>query len=86
MTNQTKTPAFQTLWCRRRYIPSRSTVVYLTLYRGSEQSRVGSTIPEITISAGSPGKTLSDTTWPPGWIPATAPDNHTSATPTPASP
>ena len=38
----------------------------------------GYQILEITISAGSPanGKTLGDTTWPPGWIPVTILDNH----------
>jgi chloride channel protein, CIC family len=45
----------------------------------------GYQILEITISAGSPanGKTLGDTTWPPGWIPVTILDNHTLRDPDP---
>ena len=45
----------------------------------------GYQILEITISAGSPanGKTLGDTSWPPGWIPVTILDNHTLRDPDP---
>ena len=45
----------------------------------------GYQILEITISADSPanGKTLGDTTWPPGWIPVTILDNHTLRDPDP---
>jgi CIC family chloride channel protein len=45
----------------------------------------GYQILEITISAGSPanGKTLGDTTWPPGWIPVTILDDHTLRDPDP---
>jgi hypothetical protein len=40
---------------------------------------------EITIRAESAaaGKTLGDTTWPPGWIPVTVLDNHTLRDPDP---
>jgi chloride channel protein, CIC family len=45
----------------------------------------GYQILEITVSADSPGngKTLGDTTWPPGWIPVTILDNHTLRDPDP---
>ena len=45
----------------------------------------GYQILEITIPAGSPaaGKTLGDTTWPPGWIPVTVLDDHTLRDPDP---
>jgi chloride channel protein, CIC family len=45
----------------------------------------GYQILEITISADSPGngKTLSDTSWPPGWIPVTILDNYTLRDPDP---